>query len=156
MENRKRITNILIAGSLTLLILAVFFAFRGGSETTAALEAAAASEKPTVELQGSYDADIAALQAQVEDLQAQNDAYAKQNEELRAAMTTLQQRESAYLAQIKAANQTINQLSAQGGSQAQGELGFGEPGLGEQGEGDQGFGAFGSGQRAPHEHTHWN
>ncbi|MEZ4519329.1 MAG: hypothetical protein R3C44_21725 [Chloroflexota bacterium] len=123
MEKRKRITNILIAGTLTVLLLAVFLAFRGGNET-AALEAETATDTAMVEMVGDYEADIATLQAQVEALQTQNAAYAEQNEELRTAVTTLQEREGEYQAQIEAANQTINQLSTQSGSLALEDQGF--------------------------------
>ena len=85
---------------------------------------------------GEYETDIANLQAQIEALQEQNTAYAEQNEELRAAVITMQERENEYQAQIEAANQTINELSTQAGSLALT---------------DQGFGSFG---RQPHEHNH--
>lgn len=110
MQNRKRITNILIAGTLTAMVLVVFLAFRGGDETVA-LEVENTAEAAVVEMIGDYETDMAALQAQIESLQEQNAAYAAQNEELRAAVTTLQARESEYQAQIEAANQTINELS---------------------------------------------
>lgn len=135
MQNRKRIINILIAGTLTALLLTVVLAFRGGNEAVAQAGDNAA-QVATVEMVGNYETDIAALQAQVDSLQEQNAAYAAQNEELRAAVTTLQAREDEYQAQIETANQTIDELAAQSGSLA--------------------FGAqvFGEGQRPPHEHDH--
>ena len=138
MQNRKRITNILIASTLTALVLIVFLAFKGSDET-AALETVNTPEAAVVEMIGDYETDIAALQTQIESLQeqnaayaaqndayiAQNDAYVAQNEELRAAVTTLQERESEYQAQIEAANQTIEELS-QAGNLAMGEQALGE------------------------------
>ncbi len=155
MENRKRITNILIAGTLTIFMLAVFLAFRSSGETVSAdegsLTAESTVEDAAAELVGEQEANIVALQAQFESLQAQNSAYAEQNEELRSAVITLQERESEYQTQIEEANQTINDLSAQAGGFTQGDQGFGDQSFGDQGFGDQGFGdPF----QRPHEHTH--
>lgn len=122
MQNRKRLTNILIAGTLTVLMLTVFLAFRG-SDTPVA-EATNMDQTAVTELVGEYETDMAALQAQIERLQAQNAAYQAQNEELRTAVSTLQERESEYQAQIETANQTINELSAQNNSLAMGSEGF--------------------------------
>ncbi len=124
MRNRKRLTNILIAGTLTVLMLTVFLAFRGSDTPVAEAEATNIDETAVTELVGEYETDIAALQAQVESLQAQNAAYQAQNEELRTAVTTLQERESEYQAQIETANQTINELSAQNNNLAMGGEGF--------------------------------
>lgn len=126
MKNRKRVTNILIAGTLTALVLTVFLAFKGGNETAALEQDNSAAA--TVEIVGDYETDIANLQAQVETLQAQNAAYAAQNEELRAAVTTLQARESEYQTQIEAANETINQLSQSGTLAFGGEISGERPG----------------------------
>ncbi|MCB8921889.1 MAG: hypothetical protein H6662_09910 [Ardenticatenaceae bacterium] len=107
MQNRKRLTNMLIAGTLTVFALTIFLAFRGGE--TAVAETTIPEQTAVVELSGDNSADIAALQAQIEGLQAQN-------AELRTAVTTLQEREVEYQNQIEIANQTINELSAQNGS----------------------------------------
>ena len=98
MQDRKRVTNMLIAGTLTVLMLTVFLAFRGND--TAVVETNAA-------LNDEVTNNTLALQAQVEALQAQN-------AELREAITTLQAREAEYQTQIEAANQTINELSQSG------------------------------------------
>jgi len=66
---------------------------------------------------GDYNTDVAALQAQIEALQAQN-------EELRSAVQTMQEREIEYQNQIDSANQTISELSAQNGSLAAGSQDF--------------------------------
>ena len=129
MQNRKRLTNILIAGTLTGLVLVVFLAFRGGE--TAVAETDVTGQTAVIEMVAADSTDSAALQAQIEALQAQN-------EELRAAIETMQARETEYQNQIEAANQTINELSAQGGSLALGP---------------EGFEQFGEGFR-PHEHNH--
>lgn len=129
MQNRKRLTNILIAGTLTVLLLTVFLAFRG--EDTAVANTTTTEPTAVVELTGSVSEDVATLQAQVEALQAQN-------EELRANLSTMQDREAEYQTQIEAANQTINELSAQSNT-----LAFG----------NEGFGEFGAGQ-PPHGHNH--
>lgn len=125
MQNRKRLTNLLIASTLTVLLLVVFLAFRNGGNT-AALETTNTTDTAIVEMVGDYETDIAALQAQVESLQTQNAAYVAQNDELRTAVTTLQAREGEYQAQIEAANQTIEELSAQGGNLAMGGSTFGD------------------------------
>lgn len=135
MEKRNRITNILIASTLTILLLAIFLVFRGSNHTTA-LETGNTTDTGIVEIVGDYETDIANLQAQVESLQEQNAAYAEQNEELRAAVITMQERENEYQAQMEAANQTINELSTQTRSLALT---------------DQDLGSFG---RRPHEHNH--
>ncbi len=122
MKNRKRLTNILIAGTLTVLLLTVFLAFR--NENTAVAETNSTEQTAVIELTGETDADMAALQTQIERLQAQNAAYQAQNEELRTAVTTLQERETEYQAQIETANQTINELSAQSNTMAMGGEGF--------------------------------
>lgn len=109
MQNRKRLTNLLIAGTLTVLLLTVYLAFRGGDTAVAA--------STTVE-QTAVTATSAAFQSQIEALQAQNT-------ELRSAVQTLQAREAEYQQQIESANQTINELSAQSSSLAAGEGGFG-------------------------------
>lgn len=104
MQNRKRMTNMLIAGTLTLFVLTVFLAFRGG----AAVAAATTTNQATAV---TLSDDVTTLQAQVESLQAQND-------ELRTAVQTMQEREAEYQRQIEIANQTITELSAQTGSLA--------------------------------------
>lgn len=126
MRNRKRLTHMLIAGTMTVLLATVVLAFRGGDADTA--EAATTDQTVAVEIVGDYEADIAALQGQIEALQAQNTAYADQNAQLLAAVEALQAREAEYQAQIEAANQTINELSTQA-SVAQGPaLGGERPG----------------------------
>lgn len=130
MKNRKRLTNMLIAGTLTALLLTVFLAFRG--ENTAVAEASAITQTAVSVPIDVDTTDTAALQAQIESLLAQNAAYQAQNEELRTAVQTLQAREAEYRSQIEAANQTINQLSAQGnGLAVEGEggslFGFSRP-----------------------------
>ncbi|MCA9975295.1 MAG: hypothetical protein KC413_06075 [Anaerolineales bacterium] len=123
MQNRKRLTNILIASTLTVFLLAVFLAFRSNDTAVAETNSNVVDETAVIELQGNYEADIATLQAQIETLKAQNEAYASQNEELRTAVTTLQERETEYQTQIAAANQTINELSAQNSSATVGGTG---------------------------------
>ena len=113
MQNRKRLTNILVAGTLTVLVLTVFLAFRG---TNTAVADTTSVETAVVETTVELSDDTVALQAQVEALQAQN-------EQLREAITTMQAREAEYQAQIEAANQTINELS-QSGTLALGSEGF--------------------------------
>lgn len=121
MKNHKRLTNILIAGTLTALVLAVFLAFRG--EGTAVAAADTGTDTPVVAAASSTD--MTALQAQVETLQAQN-------EQLRATVTTLQEREAQYQQQIESANETINELSAQANGAFPGEgFAFPPPGRGE-------------------------
>ncbi|MCA9989948.1 MAG: hypothetical protein KDE29_02985 [Anaerolineales bacterium] len=115
MQKRKRLVNVLIAGTLSVLVLTVFLAFRGGN--TAKTEAGSSDEAAAVELLGEYETDIAALQAQIEGLQAQN-------AELRAAVSAMQARESEYQDQIEIANQTISELSAQNSTLTQGRTGF--------------------------------
>lgn len=114
MQNRKRLINSLIAGTLTVLVLTVFLAFRGSGTAVAD---AAVVETAVVQTEDLSD-DVATLQAQVEALQAQNT-------ELRQALTTMQSRETEYQAQIEAANQTITELSAQNNTLALGTDGFG-------------------------------
>lgn len=104
MQNRKKVTNMLIAGTLTVLMLTVFLAFRGAGTAVADTNA---GETAVVTTTVEISDDSAALQAQVEALQAQN-------VELREAVTTMQAREAEYQAQIEAANQTINELSQSG------------------------------------------
>jgi len=140
MQNRKRLTNVLIAGTLTVLVLTMFLAFRGGG--TAVAETSTISE-PTSAATTSADttavttnADIATLQAQIEALQAQNT-------ELRTAVETMQEREAEYQRQIEIANQTITELSAQTGSLAVGG--------GLSGESTAGSGLFGFAVQ-PHSH----
>lgn len=113
MQNRKRLTNVLIAGTLTVLVLTMFLAFRDGG--TAVAETSATSEPTITETTSvtTTNADIATLQAQIEALQAQNT-------ELRTAVETMQEREAEYQRQIEIANQTITELSAQTGSLAVG------------------------------------
>ncbi|MCC6602951.1 MAG: hypothetical protein IT327_07065 [Anaerolineae bacterium] len=108
MQDRKRLTNILIAGTLTVLILTVFLAFRG---TNTAVADTTVVETAVGQTTDDLSDDVATLQAQVEALQAQNS-------ELREALTTMQSREAEYQAQIEAANQTITELSAQSGTLA--------------------------------------
>ncbi|MEZ4592857.1 MAG: hypothetical protein R3D55_17185 [Chloroflexota bacterium] len=84
MQNRKKVTNMLIAGTLTLLMLTVFLAFRGTAVADTALQETAVVTT-TVEVSD----DTAALQAQVEALLAQNT-------ELREAISTMQAREAKY------------------------------------------------------------
>jgi peptidoglycan hydrolase CwlO-like protein len=108
MQDRKRLTNILIAGTLTVLMLTVFLAFRG---TNTAVADTTVVETAVVQTTDDLSDDVATLQAQVEALQAQNS-------ELREALTTMQSREAEYQAQIEAANQTITELSAQSGTLA--------------------------------------
>lgn len=108
MQDRKRLTNILIAGTLTVLMLTVFLAFRGTNTAVADTTMAATAVVQTTD---DLSDDVATLQAQVEALQAQNS-------ELREALTTMQSREAEYQAQIEAANQTITELSAQSGTLA--------------------------------------
>ena len=107
MQDRKRLTNILIAGTLTVLMLTVFLAFRG---TNTAVADTAVVETAVGQTDDLSD-DVATLQAQVEALQAQNS-------ELREALTIMQSREAEYQVQIEAANQTITELSAQSGTLA--------------------------------------
>ena len=116
MERRKRITHLLIAGTLTALLLTVFLAFRGEGETAAA-KTTSVGETAVIAPLPADTTDVAALQAQVEALQAQN-------AELRAAVGTLQAREAEYRQQIESANQTINELAAQTGGLANGAEGF--------------------------------
>lgn len=116
MQNRKRLINSLIAGTLTVLVLTVFLAFRGSGTAVAD---AAVVETAVVQTEDLSD-DVATLQAQVEALQAQNT-------ELRQALTTMQSREAEYQAQIEAANQTITELSAQSNTLAFGTDGFAAP-----------------------------
>ena len=147
MENRKRMTYILIAGTLTAFILAIFVAFRGSGETASAAAGDLSSvttleDNGTTALLTDQDTDIAALQAQIESLQEQNSAYAAQNDELRAAVTTLQERESEFQAQIESANQTITELSAQSGGFGPGGFGPGGQSFGE-GMAPDGFGPGG-------------
>ena len=113
MQRRARITNILIAGTVTAIFFTLFLAFRGQNSAAESLATEGSSEAVLVEMVGDYETDIAALQAQVESLQAQNSAYAAQNEELRTAVNTLQARESEYQSQIETANATISELSTQ-------------------------------------------
>lgn len=145
MQNRKRLTNVLIAGTLTVLVLTMFLAFRGGG--TAVAETSTISEptisEPTSAATTSADTtavttntDIATLQAQIEALQAQNT-------ELRTAVETMQEREAEYQRQIEIANQTITELSAQTGSLAVGG--------GLSGESTAGSGLFGFAVQ-PHSH----
>lgn len=108
MQDRKRLTNILIAGTLTVLMLTVFLAFRGTNTAVADTTMAATAVVQTTD---DLSDDVATLQAQVEALQAQNS-------ELREALTIMQSREAEYQAQIEAANQTITELSAQSGTLA--------------------------------------
>ena len=115
MQNRKRLTNILIAGTLTVLMLTVFLAFRG---TGTAVAETAVVETAVVQTTEDLSDDVATLQAQVDALQAQNT-------QLREALTTMQSRETEYQAQIEAANQTISELSAQSGTLALGTDSFG-------------------------------
>jgi len=112
MQNRKRLTNMLIAGTLTVLALTVFLAFRGN--TTAVAATTASEQTAVIDTAVSGTADTTALQSQVQVLQAQN-------EELRSAVQVLQEREVEYQRQIEIANQTISELSAQTGSLATGE-----------------------------------
>lgn len=118
MQNRTRLTNLLIAGTLTVLLLVVFLAFRGGDTSASASEDT--GQTAVSELADEDTADIAALQTQIESLQAQIAAYTARNEELRTAVKTFQEREIEYQNQIEAANQTINELSTQNGNLAAG------------------------------------
>ena len=127
MRRRTRITNILIAGTLTAILLTLFLAFRGQNAVAVEAVTVSTNEAALVEMVGDYETDIATLQAQIESLQAQNSAYATQNEELRTAVTTLQARESEYQSQIETANATINELSAQTSGLAQSGEGLVEP-----------------------------
>jgi peptidoglycan hydrolase CwlO-like protein len=114
MQDRKRLTNILIAGTLTVLVLSVFLAFRGSGTAVADTTVV---ETAVVQTTDDLSDDVATLQAQVEALQAQNT-------ELREALTTMQSREAEYQAQIETANQTITELSAQSGTLAFGSEEF--------------------------------
>jgi peptidoglycan hydrolase CwlO-like protein len=116
MKKRKRLTNLLIAATLSVLMLTVFLAFRGANTNQA--EAGSLEQSAVVELAGEYETDIAVLQDQIESLQAQN-------EELRAAVSTMQDREIEYQTQIETANQTIEELSAQNSTMTLGGDGFG-------------------------------
>lgn len=107
MQKRTRLTSILIAGTLSVFILTIFLAFRSGNQTND--DAIAAEQVASVELVGEYETDMAVLQAQIDSLQAQN-------EELRAAVNTMQAREAEYQNQIDIANQTIEELSTQNSS----------------------------------------
>lgn len=82
----SRLRNILAAGALTGLVLATIIAFAWQSTPADAQPAAAGA--PTA------------------------DTLRAENEQLRQAVDTLQQREAAYHSQIEAANQTILQLQA--------------------------------------------
>lgn len=113
MQNRKRLTNILIAGTLTALILSVFLAFRGTNTAVADTASVETAVVETISLEATED--VAALQAQVDALQAQNT-------ELRELLTTMQAREAEYQVQIESANQTINEMSQSG------TFGFGSEG----------------------------
>lgn len=115
MKNRTRITNILIAGTLTAMILIVFLGFKGVS--TAIAKANSTDQTADVQIVGDYNTDVAALEAQIESLQAQNN-------ELRSAVQTMQEREAEYQNQIDMANETISELSAQNNSLAAGIGGF--------------------------------
>lgn len=80
-----RLRNILAAGALTGLVLATIIAFAWQSTPADAQPAAGV---PTT------------------------DTLRAENQQLRQAVDTLQQRESAYQSQIEAANQTILRLQA--------------------------------------------
>lgn len=85
-----RLRNILAAGALTGLVLATMLAFVWQSK-------ASEPQPVTVDASGT-------------------DALRIENEQLRQALDTLQQREAAYQSQIEAANQTILKLQAAGDS----------------------------------------
>lgn len=88
-----RLRNILAAGALTGLVLATILAFAW--QSAPADSQPAATEVPTA------------------------DTLRAENQQLRQAVNILQQREAAYQSQIEAANQTILQLQAAGGSRFQ-------------------------------------
>lgn len=114
MQNRNRLTNILIAGTLTVLVLTIFLAFRGGTETAVADTADSAKTiTPVLSESVGNNADVTALQAQIDALQTQN-------QELLSTLSIMQEREATYQAQIESANETIQQLSAQANTVASG------------------------------------
>jgi hypothetical protein len=85
-----KLRNILAAGALTGLVLATILAFAWQGPSAGAQPEA--TGVPTV------------------------DSLRAENEQLRQAVSILQQREAAYQSQIEAANQTILQLQAANGS----------------------------------------
>jgi len=92
MNRNNRLYGILAAGILTGLVLAVFVAFGLNRNDTEA----APAETDTVTIPAEAPpGDLEALQAE--------------NQQLRAALDTMQAREEAYQAQLETANQTILQ-----------------------------------------------
>lgn len=119
MQNRTRLTNLLLAGTLTALVLAVFLTFGGAGTETAVADAPETSAPVAVVEETTpiiSEADRAALQEQIQALQAQN-------QELRNALALMQERETQYQAQIETANQTITELQAQAKTVAGGFFG---------------------------------
>lgn len=75
MQNRTRLTNLLLAGTLTALVLAVFLTFGGAGTETAVADAPETSAPVAVVEETTpiiSEADRAALQEQIQALQAQN------------------------------------------------------------------------------------
>lgn len=89
----ERLRNILAAGALTGLVLATILAFGW-------------QDARRTEAQDDVRREAGAVPAE--------DALRAENEQLRQAVDTLQQREGAYQSQIEVANQTIRQLEGTG------------------------------------------
>jgi len=103
MNRNNRLYGILAAGVLTGLVLAVIVAFSWGQRN----EIEAAESTPaTITLPAEDPPDS------VEGLQAEN-------EQLRAALDVLREREETYRAQLETANQTILQLQQDSGARYQ-------------------------------------
>ncbi len=119
MKDRKRLTNLLLSGTLTLLMLTVFLTFR--SQATAVTDSVA-STTPTSTATDLEPINLATT-TDATTLQEQISALQVQNEELSALILLLQEREAEYQAQIEAANETIASLSAPGTTIAMSETG---------------------------------
>ena len=92
----KRLRNILAAGALTGLVLATLIAFGLRNRPGEATAAEATPQTVTTGADQGTTAGEGSLQAE--------------NEQLRSALQTMQEREQQYQAQIEAANRTILQL----------------------------------------------
>jgi hypothetical protein len=108
----NRLKNILAAGALTGLVLATVIAFAWRDLGQA--DAAATDTQPVTVTATSVEEDVNALQAE--------------NQQLRDALVTMQEREQQYQTQLEMANQTILQLQAGTGNTTgnSGSFAFGE------------------------------
>ena len=101
MKHSNQRKNMVIAGTLTTLVLAVVLAFGGGRTTTESVKANLTPVEVT-----TTNNPVAVDAQYLQSLQAQNS-------ELTNALHTMQAREQQYRTQIDLANQSIEQLQSQ-------------------------------------------